>query len=209
MIHELNTGYRPSEATLTDAEKRELFNKFAKWRYVLRKTIKASQDLIDLKRSNRATDKRAIKSADFTTARLARNVRKDIDRLTDQIESHKAEAIVALLGLARWIEKAATLDEKAALLGMSTTAARLALKPYTDRCPEKSESFLMLLTSAKRDTAFEDVMFDAVLDRVMDDPIGNRQTTQHLNKLLGSDFFPLPIVPKPTLVKADRDGGAA
>jgi hypothetical protein len=213
MIHELNTGYQPPVIDLANIDKRALFNAFAKSRFMLRKTVHVGREMrTNLEWWNKA-ERYAQRIGDLS---LLRESREKIQRITSWLaneqKTYEKDYVDHILSCAVWIDKVATLDEKAALLGLSTVAARRALKPYAEHNADKSESFTLLLSHMPESHPDPDIEYRvtaAIIKTLMSDPVTHRQTTQHMNEIFGQDVFPLPIVPKPTLVKTDRDGGAA
>ena len=204
MIHELNTGYQLPETDLSAIDKKALFNGFAKTRYVLRRLINLTRQLSSMRQGNAGVEAIAIQDADLVRLRLVRKVNSDIDQSMEKIDGQKAMLAESLLDTACWIDQVATLDEKAALLGLSTTAARRALEPYASRNEEKRESFTMLLTRGGSDPDIEDAVFDVMVDKIMDHPILHRRARQIFNDAFGEDIMPMPDTPQPTLVKTGR-----
>lgn len=207
MISELNTGYQPEEQDLSSIDKRALFNRFAKARFMLRKMAHVGRTLKDNLEWWRKAERYAKQEANID---LLRESRESIERISAWLsggqKDGEKEFVNILLDCAVWIDKVATLDEKATLLGLSTVAARRALKPYAEHREDKCESFTLLLSHMPESHPDPDIEWRvsaAIIDTIMANPIAHRQTTQAMNEIFGQEIFPLPSVPKPSLVKPE------
>lgn len=207
MIHELNTGYQPPETDLSTIDKKSLFNAFAKSRFMLRKTACVGREMRAIRDRWSKAERHAQHIGDLSLLRESREqIRRITSWLSNEQKIYERDYVDHILNCAVWIDAVATLDEKAALLGLSTIAARRALAPYAEHSADKCESFTLLLSHMPESHPDPDIEYRvtaAIVRQLMSDPVAHRKTTQAMNEIFGQELFPLPSVPKPSLVKSE------
>lgn len=201
----IEIGYRPLPADPDAPDKKALFNGFAKHRYYLRRIRRQLGWTNSLLTERRKAEQEGRQCGDFLYTREAQREVEEIEAFVTRQQNAIESVVNTLLDHAYWIDRIATLDEKAALLGLSTKAAQRALASYAERGQAKGESFTMLLAHMPESHADPDIewpVFAAMMDAVQNHPIAHRRVTQRLNEVFGQELFPLPEVPKPTLVSS-------
>lgn len=210
MIRELDTGYQPPSADLSSIDKRALFNDFARTRYIMRRAAGLLRHFAAKRAAYVALEECARNEGDLVDLRWARDTIAQLDHAAEDVRGHRRELAEHLLDFALWIDKVATLEEKAALLGLSPIAARRALSVYDGSEGNRCESFTLLLTHMPEDRPDPDIeviVTGVVVRAITSHPIAKRRTAQYMNEhIFGADVMPVPAAPKPTLVKT---GGAA
>ena len=205
MIKVLDTGYKPPELDLASVDKRSLFNSFAKARFMLRKHQKMRKQLLPVLEEWKFLESCAKSAGNINLLRESRSKIQLIEHYLSGVQKDfSAYCVDSMLQCAHLIDRIATLDEKAALLGLSSTAIRLSMKSYDMDESDHGGLFTLLLSHMPDSHADDEISVPvtiAIIHKISSDPIANRKTNQYMNELFGQEVFPVPDVPKPTLVK--------
>jgi uncharacterized protein (DUF305 family) len=188
----LETEYRPEEPVL---DKKQVFNTFAKLRYMLRKYVKQHKMCVEMARNARHRAELAKKMARIDLINLASKVIEELDADIQYFKQAVTDIADALLSVAVQVDKVATVEEQAALLGLSTKVMKRELDTYG-----KNPSFSMVLTSmpeSHQDMDIEAAVWMALIQSIKENPVLDRRCTQILNDTLGGPVFPVPPPIKP------------
>ena len=200
-VSSLETGYQPPRQTI---DKKSLFNDFAKSRYLLRKLSKQYADRVEMRDTARKRAELAKKLARLDLARRALERAKVCDDAANHLREAMDAVADVMLSFAAHIDSVATIEEQAALLGLSTTAMKREVLAYGEG-RVVGTSFALVLTSMPdkhRDMDIEIAATKALLRSIKSNPILDRQCTQMLNEVLGSPVFPVPPPIRPVAVSS-------
>ena len=199
-VQKLETGYCQTEPVLADEQKKKVFKAFTKARLFLKLLPSLEQRCEDRLDWCEQAEEYAKEEGDLTLLREAIDCAERTMRLRDSLGTAPRELATSILALSRVIEHAATLEEKASLLGITPTAARRELSKYPEVSGRPCESFLCLLTHMpedRADPATEWLMIAMMVEQISANPAMHRAMTQDLNDFFGREVFPLPKVQKP------------
>ena len=130
---------------------------------------------------------------------------KFLDESISSLRHGRRELVSFLMSFMKMLDNMnPSMHTKAQVIGISHVLAKNLAKEH------ESENIILLMMSLPQDREDKDLcwlMNTEMVRRISEDPVAHRLTTIHLNKLFGSNVFPVPSVPKPRLVKTE--GGLA
>jgi hypothetical protein len=198
-VKKLETGYCPTAAVLSEEHKKRVFKEFSEARLTFKLLPLIRQRCEDRLELCEQAEEYAKEEGDLTLLRNAIKWAERIQDFRDTLEGLPRDLVSYMLSLSRLIEVAATLEEKASLLGITPTAARRELSRYPEVSGQPCESFLCLLTHMPEDRTepYEVLARYIMIEQLSANPVTNRAMTQDLNDFFGREVFPLPKVQKP------------